>query len=285
MAFKPLVIGGPAFWWSASSTSDVYKDGDLYYVVFDDSTQMDIVRRTKPELFTITVMAASSRYALIVNGNQYDVTASSWTYRMGSDPIDPANCPPIGQVIESSRVTAGRSTPDLFYVAQGPGPVFPYSFGSGDPSGASPLTALGGLGPVIIRGLKYGNGNLYKPGTTGGPTTGDPGPALASSLIQRNNNTYISLATRGATCGKAVIAHSTAQKKLLVLCLPDKATSGITTGITLDDLRDKLFDVGVEDAVFLDGSDSVTGFGSGLFFARPGPNKDRTIPVGLGFSR
>jgi exopolysaccharide biosynthesis protein len=64
-----------------------------------------------------------------------------------------------------------------------------------------------------------------------------------------------------------------------VLALPH----GAPTGITLDDLRDKLAGVGVENAVFLDGSDSVTFYTKGSLLISPGKNKDRTIPVGLGF--
>ncbi len=87
------------------------------------------------------------------------------------------------------------------------------------------------------------------------------------------------MAGRGASCGKTVVAHCKAQKKLLVLGQRD----GASTGITLDNLRNKLAGVGVDDAVFLDGSDSVTFFAKGTLQISPGTNKNRTIPAGLGF--
>jgi exopolysaccharide biosynthesis protein len=118
---------------------------------------------------------------------------------------------------------------------------------------------------------------MTKPGTSG-PDSRDPGDARGNP-IQRNNRTSISMADHGTSTGKAVVAQCIAQKKLIVLAQPD----GASTGITLDDLRDKLVAAGVENAVFLDGSDSVTFYAQGSIQIAPGKNKDRTIPAGLGF--
>jgi hypothetical protein len=278
---KAVTIGGAGFWSSVSKPGELYVDGDLMYVVLDYTAKMDIVRRIQPEMFTTTVTAAAKKgYLVIINGLQYTVNVSTYTYIIGDDPVDPSDVQPDGQVVESSRVVSGRSSPQMFYIAQGQAPIFVYYFNSGDPSVSGyykPLTAMGGLGPIIINDLKYGDGNLYKPGTDG-PGTGDPGSA-APNLIQRNNNTYASLNGKGASKGKAVVAQCFAQKKLLVLAQPN----GASTGITLDDLRDKLVAAGVENAVFLDGSDSVTFYAQGSIQIAPGKNKDRTIPAGLGF--
>ncbi len=200
---KAVTIGGAGFWSSVSSPGEIYADGDVMYVVLDYFTKMDIVRRTRPEMFTTTVTnAAAKGYLAIINGLMYTQHLGTWTYRTGDDPADPSKVVPDGEVVESTKVVSGRSAPDMFYIAQGAGPLFIYYFNSGDPSasGSNPLTAMGGLGPMIINDLKYGKGNLYKPGTDG-PDTGDPGSA-ASNLIQRNNNTYISMNKRGALHGK-----------------------------------------------------------------------------------
>jgi len=282
IGFKSVAIGGTAFWSSVSSPADIYNDGEVFYVVLDDSARMELVRRTNKELFSITAAIALAKgYRVIVNGLMYTVHVSGLTYRLGTDPIDPADVTPDGQLIESSSVVAGRPAPLMFFVSQGASPGFTYRFGAGDPSSASPgpLTAMGGAGPLIIGGLKYGNGNLYKPGTAAGPGSGDPGATFVPNLIQRNNQTYIDFANRGPSVGKTVIAHCAAQKKVMILGNRDAAP----TGITLDDLRDKLFGVGVENAVFLDGSDSVLYLVNGMFLAHPGKNKNRTIPAGLGF--
>ena len=58
---------------------------------------------------------------------------------------------------------------------------------------------------------------------------------------------------------------------------------GASTGITLDDLRDKLAAVGTEDAIFGDGSDSVMLFLGGKFLISQGTRKDELCTIGLGF--
>lgn len=89
---------------------------------------------------------------------------------------------------------------------------------------------------------------VTKPGTSG-PDAGDPGGARGN-LIQRNNRTSISMADHGASGGEAVVAQWIARIEPIVLAQPN----GASTSITLDDPRSKLAGVGVEDAVFLDGS-------------------------------
>jgi hypothetical protein len=58
---------------------------------------------------------------------------------------------------------------------------------------------------------------------------------------------------------------------------------GAPTGLTLDNLRDKLASVGTDDAVFMDGSDSAMLVVDGVFHIRQGENKDELTTVGLGF--
>ncbi len=52
----------------------------------------------------------------------------------------------------------------------------------------------------------------------------------------------------------------------------------------MDSLRDKLHNVGIDNAVFLDGSDSAMLFYNNTFMIRQGPNKDETNTIGVGFS-
>ena len=97
-------------------------------------------------------------------------------------------------------------------------------------------------------------------------------------MIQRNNNTYAAAAKLSRATGKAAIAHSAAAKKLLIAVQPHGGT-----GVSHDDLRDKLAGVGVENAVFLDGSDSVLLQVDGVLHVRPAKAKDQTNSVGIGF--
>lgn len=235
--------------------------------------------------------------SVVINGIQYSISTGSATYRMGSDPRPASETSPDGLLIDSQRGIGGRSAPQMFYMTCGTGPGYGYACGQGDPPlsvtinpavlaplagaainsmqfGYNPLpgvvtavllanqppqtvrtlSAVGGVGPLVINGLKYGDGNKYKAGASdSAPDTGQPPAADAPYLTQRNNNTYISLAKRGASTGKTVLAYSTAHRKLVVLIQPDGASSGIA----VDDLRDKLADAGCDNAVFLDGSNST----------------------------
>jgi hypothetical protein len=55
------------------------------------------------------------------------------------------------------------------------------------------------------------------------------------------------------------------------------------TGLSADSLRDKLAAVGVEDALMLDGSDSVMLMVNSIWKIRQGDDKDEGTTVGLAF--
>ena len=155
-----------------------------------------------------------------------------------------------------------------------------WTFGSGDPSGTGTLSAIGGAGPLIINGLKYGDGNLYKTGASANaPTTGAPAAADAPLLIQRNNENFKNFQSQGSRRGKTVIAYSAAFGKVLVVHQPE----GARTGIDLGDLRDKLADVGVDSAVFLDGGDSAMLCVNRIWHTSPASRKSHTNIVDVAF--
>jgi len=278
-----VAIAGSGFW-SSISHPNLYSDGGLLYVVLNDSVEMHIILRTAEEIFEDTVNreVAAQHLIVAVNGNFYDVSRSglidaAW----GHDPVVATEATPIGWLVEGSRLIGGRPAPNHFFVANSLGPLF-YGFAFGNPPTGLPVrSAIGGAGPLIIDGLKYGNGNLYRAGASpSAPATGQPSVADRVNLIQRNNATYAALAQRPAETGKTVIAHCSSQRKLLILV----QGNGTSSGIALDALRDKLFDVGIDNAVFLDGSDSAMLVHSGTFYVRQGPNKDETNTIGVGFT-
>lgn len=284
MANTPLAISGSGFWSSATPGTTVYQDGDLLYVVLEDKAKMTVVLRTAKELFQTTAAREqlSRQLAVVVNGNFYDVT--NWgkvAAFSGSGPVDAGETTPIGQLVEGQTIIGGRSAPNLFHIANYAGPSYGYTFGFGDPSPVGKKSAIGGAGPLIIKGLRYGVGNRYKPGTpAGAPATGEPPPQYAGALIQRNNNTYASAASKAPSTGKTVIAYSSSQGRLLVLVQPH----GAATGITHDTLRDNLFAVGVDNAIFLDGSDSAMLLVNGVWLTRQAQRKDQTNTIGVGFT-
>lgn len=281
MAVVSLPLGGNSFWTSAASASDVYQDGDVLYVVRSDKARMHVLLRTATEMFQTTAdnESRSRHLNVVVNGNFYDLTAGGKAKVFFSNsPVAASETIPIGLLVSGSHQIGGRPAPSLFYVANTTSQL--YQFGFGDPPLAGTFAALGGLGPLILGGLKYGVGNLYKPGTPAGPATGQPPASVAGNLIQRNNATFEAAAKLGPRVGKVVIGHSSAAKKLIILVQPH----GAATGISHNDLRDKLFSVGVDNAVFLDGSDSVLLLANGIWYVRPGQRKDQTNTIGVGFS-
>jgi hypothetical protein len=245
---------------------------------------MHVILRTAEELFEDTARRAQRSLNLkaVINGNYYDLSTAGYMDAMvGHDPVEAKETTPIGLVVSGGRVVAGNPQPERFFVAFQPpvGPPRLYKFDQGDPPTAS-REALGGLGPLILHRLKFGSGNKYGPGTpAGAPDEGAPPADTLPFLVQRNNNNYRALAKLGPRKGKVAIAESRASQKLLLLVQPD----GAPTGIALDALRDKMVSVGVDDAVFLDGSDSAMLMINADILIPQGENKDETNIVGIGF--
>lgn len=279
-ATTPKALTGSNLLDTLPSSSKIYVDGDLYYVVMAGKTRMRIMLRTKDEYFSTFVdrEAVNLGMDVVINGNFYDINKTSKFWAVMGTSSDASNTTPEGFLIESQAVIGGISRPNHFYVAQLMGPI--WTFGFGDPGSSRTLSAIGGLGPLIINGLNYGDGNLYKAGApANAPTTGAPPAAAASFLIQRNNETFKDANNKGAAVGKTVIAYAPVADKLVVLIQPN----GASTGITLEDLRDKLAAVGVNSAVFLDGSDSSMLWVNGIWQISPGSRKNHTNTIGVAF--
>jgi hypothetical protein len=73
-----------------------------------------------------------------------------------------------------------------------------------------------------------------------------------------------------------VAALSRTEEVLLVLVQPD----GVTPGMDLDVLRDKLGAIGIDDAVFLDGSDLVLLVVKGAFHVTQGNDNEEATTIG-----
>jgi len=292
--------GASAFWGSVVATNAresaagriaVYEDGDLRYVA-QTPPEMRVIRRTAEELFSTTVTreVAARNLRVAINGNMFDVSTSGKAdIFVGHDPVPAGETSPIGRVIVGGTPVAGSSQPDRFHLsfnsAWAPVPLrssVAYRFGPGDPpvgTGGAQV-ALGGLGPIIIDGLRFGAGNLYRTGVpAGAPVTGPVSAVHLPFLIQKNNNHYVAFQGRGASVGKVVVAINRTQDLLLVLV----QSQGGSSGMTLDTLRDKLIAVGCSDAVFGDGSDSVMLVAGGTTLIAQGEDKEEATTIGLGF--
>jgi hypothetical protein len=290
-----MPISGNNFWnnlnhgITAGNGVGYFNDGDVKYAAMDAPAKMIVIHRTREEFFEVTVRRESKKYNFkaVINGNNYDVTVGGITdAALGHDPVEALHTTPKGHVVSGGKIVDGTSEPKRFYVVERAGPQKKksdyFEFGFGDPpiGPGYGSAGLGGLGPVIINRLKFGDGNLYRQGVPpGAPLQGDPGPKYRPFLVQRNNNHYRGLAKKGKRTGKVVMAICRSADKMLLLVQPD----GVPIGISLDDLRDKLAQVGVDDAIFLDGSDSAMLMINNKFHIRQGENKDELTTIGLGF--
>ena len=97
-------------------------------------------------------------------------------------------------------------------------------------------------------------------------------------MTQRNNATYADQQARPAGTGKAIIATNKDIGKMLVGVQPHAAG-----GTDFDSLKLWLFELGCDNAVFLDGSDSVMLHALGKFWVQPASRKNRSNTVGLAF--
>lgn len=289
----PKPITGSSFWSdmrrdAAAAPNSIahFNDGDLQYVA-GFGLEMGLVRRTAEEFFADTVRReiGSRSYKIVINGNQWDATNSGITDALfGNDPVPAGETTPLGHLVSGGVRVGGNPEPNRFFISfNGPAQVpnsfiSSYSIGQGNPP--LQVAGMGGLGPIIIDRLPFGQGNLYRAGVpAGAPAMGEPGPEFRPFLTQRNNNTYIAMAARGAAVGKVALAFNRANDVMIALVQPDQAA----TGITMDRLRNKLVSVGTDDAVFLDGSDSALLVIDGTFHISQNEEKDELTTAGLGF--
>jgi hypothetical protein len=129
--------------------------------------------------------------------------------------------------------------------------------------------------------LAYGTSNQYKPGAPGAPPAiGQPPVADAPFLQQRSNATFTSIENRDSSTGKTILASSFAQRKIIIIVQPN----GAAPAPTYTTLRNQLAALWVDQAVFLDGSDSVFMWFGGSFVVQPGGYKNNLDTVAIGFT-
>lgn len=268
-------------------------DGTFHYVVFLRPVRMRTIIRTQAEPFTRTVARRAASFDVIVNGNYFGLT--TWgkvVARMGT--VDePSSTIIEGEIVSQGRRIAGTPNPDRFFLAEvidaikrgQRSPNWHYQVDRGSvPRGRNVQTAVGDLGPLIQHGLRFGTGNRYRP-PTAGPATGEPGPKLRGSLIQRNDRTFSSVEKRDERTGKTFIAWHARAGALLVGVEKDHDPNPKRSGTSYGRLVTMLSNAGFTDAVFCDGSDSAMMWYKGRLVVRAGERKDNLITVGIGFAQ
>jgi hypothetical protein len=255
--------------------------GDTHVLASNGSMQMFMLVRSKKEFFTdfIEREAKARALKLVVNGSFIDLSFGSRMAVMASgSPLDPADSTPVGEVIQDAKLIAGSDSPGKFNFSQDTCGVQRFSAHLGNPSHGA-CAAIGGIAPIVIDGLAYGAQNAYKAGVpAGAPLTGDVGAKWIPFLTQKSNAMFTALLARGDRVGKTAVGYSRAKAKLVILVQGNDSAGDDANGV-----RTRLLGEGVDNAVFLDCSDSATLYYDGKFIVSPGKQKNEYLSVAVGF--
>jgi hypothetical protein len=286
-------LASPFFWKeAANSVGAMRTEGSLRYILLDKTYKMAPIVRNKRTTFTdfLATDAAAVGCEVIINGNFYDLSSKLLTHLIAEIgiPDDPADTKIEGRIVQGGKTIAGDSRPKSFWFAQLSAPtadVWPwiYAAGAGDPP-TKASAAIGGAGPIIIKGLPYGVDNKYRPDTPSAirrHIVDEPPPSALHHLIQRNNNMFKSLDGKPPETGKSILAYSSTKRMLMVAV----QQHGMKPGQTLTYLASLLAHRGFDFAVFMDGSDSATLVLHGKIIVAPSRYKNGEIDVGIGFYR
>jgi hypothetical protein len=187
-----------------------------------------------------------------------------------------------GEILLASGQRMGVSSEEGYYAAQRVDLTWEFGFGNLPSSGFR--TGVGGLCPLIINGLPYGVGNIYKAGVPkGAPEEGEPAPEFKKFLIQRNSRKFTSLQKMSPRVGKSGFGV-TKDGVGFVVVQPHYASRGVKT----EQFRDVFINLGCIHAMKCDGSDSVFMYrkrpdGSLVFECSPGEIKNNSMTQAIGF--
>jgi hypothetical protein len=262
------------------------KDGVFYYAILPTNTfRLEIIRKTAEIPFSSVIAGLPADFKVVINGNYFDGPTGMYARANLGDVFRPDETKSIGDVIQGGVKTLPDEKSGSLYAYFGRGAASgaaSYRWGLGNPPVPLIHEGTGGLGPMIGTNpatksrIRYGVGNLYLAGKTG-PAKGDPGKQWMD-CIQRNNDTYrdINEQTKSGV-GEGAVGVSVSRGFLVALVKPHNQTG------TLDDMRDRLWDIGVDGACFVDGSNSVLMAVDRKMVVPPADFKDNLIEVGLGF--
>lgn len=257
------------------------RSGATHIVAGAGGVEMMMLVRSKKEYFTefIEREAKAKKLRMVINGSFIALgKLAAMSVVTTSGALDPSSSTPVGQVVQDGNIVAGTSSTGKFHFSQNTCGVERFSVGLGDPP-VSSCAAIGGIAPIIVDGLPYGGYNTYKAGVpAGAPVTGDVGAKFRPFLTQKSNLMYASVLGRGATVGKTAIGYSSSKKSTLVLVQQEG-----TNGLDADEFRSVFIANTIDNAVFLDCSDSATLYYDGKFLARPGEDKNEFLTVAVGF--
>ena len=235
--------------------------------------------RTDEELFSTTVERAYKKAAMhvCINSCWYGLTNQGLIDVLaGDDPVLSSETLNEGFALQGNGVLSGHSSPSMYFIAQ----KIDYSWfvGKGDLTKSDYYTGVGGLCPLIVNGLNYGDGNKYSKLIPDSTLVGPPKSEHIPFLIQRNNNKYAALSKLTNDKGRAGFGI-TSKGGCVVIVKAD----GVPTELEFDGFRDIFRRKGCVTALAVDGSDSVFLYHNGQFIIKAGHNKDESQTFGIGF--
>jgi hypothetical protein len=228
-----------------------FEDGPLKCVLMNGlNVSAKVVNRTSKEFFHETVEHSDPRLSLILNANYGDNG-----YLHSSKVQDPKQ-DIEGQVIENGVCVAdtiGNREPEKACFSFNPKSTDAFRrlfFDKSDPPSDN-VAGFGGLVPLIVKGKPFDDSNKW----------------------------FKNFARATQSDGRLALARSSDSKYLLALLQPH----GTKPGMYVYQIRDKLLDGGMRDAVLLDGSTSVMMYLNRSWVVRQQGYKDAVTRVGVGF--
>jgi len=220
------------------------RDGDFRFMVLD-ATRFDMTVVECHEFgLGSTVEKMPRKPDAVINGQ----------FLSGAVGIDTE-----GQVVREGELINADSQTTRYYVSHrwNAATIAGFRVGRGDPGTAEPdsRAAFGGLGPVLLGGA---------------PVT--PLTAWAQSIYDR-----------GADVGRGVIAVERNLGLILLLVQENFSFTSGTNAMPMAALRQRLQDMGFEDAVFNDGSDSESLYAFNGWLLKPAFVKDLAMDFAIGF--
>lgn len=255
--------------------------GPLYIVNMHQSIKMIPFVRTKEELFETTAKRESTlnKFKVVINGPTYDLTKSGYLdAAMGSDSVPAEDTIQQGLIVQNKKIIGGNKS-NMYFVANylNEHNKFNYKFGKGSaPTNAD--AAIGNMGPLVINRLPFGQVNQYDPLQPAAKRKGQPNAKYQKYLTQRSNARFSAMSNQQDAVGKIAIGYRFDKKQLLIMVQPHASK-----GVSISGLRGLAISLGLDSAVYLDGSDSVMLMLDNNILISQGSNKNETNVTGIGF--
>ena len=256
-------------------------DGKEAYPYFSNNTNFItlvnvdfmFVTRQSEKTLTASFPDSPTKTDYSVNTQMYDKTKDA-LYGLAITPQPVGQYTPQGFNVMNGNVVSGRSSPNTFYFSRDNSGK--WSTGQGDVPSDSNF-GFGGGTPLIVGGLKYGTTNIFSEKKEGMLEKGPVSPEHQQYLLQKSNGVYPG--QNEASKGKTILAYRSKDRIWKIISQQDG-----TSGYTLDEIRDHLYNDGFDHVLSFDGASSSTLVKDGTTIVNPRLQKNNTMPAGINLS-